>query len=143
MSILSNYRIIMIGPTLSKMNRIILEKKVRHWLKCIKRDEGQVRLTRYYSMMDHPITLRIIVECHNHKANLFCCFINFRKYFGIFPMTNHYKRLEEIKVPLELTVFVIRLYENVISKFRTTKVWLEEINSNIKVKQWSPLSPTL
>jgi hypothetical protein len=42
-----------------------------------------------------------------------------------------------------LRVVVIRLYENVISKFRNTKGWLEEINCNIGVKQGCPMSPTL
>jgi hypothetical protein len=36
-------------------------------------------------------------------------------------MTNLWNRLEEIKVPFQLRVVVIRLYKNVISKFRNTK----------------------
>jgi hypothetical protein len=51
--------------------------------------------------------------------------------------------LEELKVPFELRVVAIRLYEKVISKFRNIEGWLEEINYNIGVKQGSPLSPTL
>jgi hypothetical protein len=42
-----------------------------------------------------------------------------------------------------LRVVAIRLYENVISKFRNTEGWSEEINCNIGVKQGCPLSPTL
>jgi hypothetical protein len=52
-------------------------------------------------------------------------------------------RLEERKVPFELTVVLIRLYKNVIAKFRNTKCWSEELNCNIGVKQGCPLSPTL
>jgi hypothetical protein len=51
--------------------------------------------------------------------------------------------LEEIKVPLELRVTAIRMYENVISKFKNTEGWSKEINYNIRVKQGCPLSPTL
>jgi hypothetical protein len=51
--------------------------------------------------------------------------------------------LEEIKVSFELRVVAIRLYENVISKFKNTEGWLKEINYNIGVKQGCPLSPTL
>jgi hypothetical protein len=42
-----------------------------------------------------------------------------------------------------LSVVAIRLYENVIAKFRNIEDWLEEINCNIGVKQGCPLSPTL
>jgi len=46
-------------------------------------------------------------------------------------------------MPLELRVFVTRLYENIIAKFRTIECWWEEIKCNIIVKQGYPLSPTL
>jgi hypothetical protein len=94
--------------------------------------------------VDHLVTFRIIVEeCHNDKIDLLCCFIDFRKYFDIVPRTNLWNRLEELKVPFKLRVVAIRLYEKVISKFRNTEGWSEEINCNIGVKQGCPLSPTL
>jgi len=37
----------------------------------------------------------------------------------------------------------IRLYENIISKFKKTEGWSKEINYNIGVKKGCPLSPTL
>jgi len=37
----------------------------------------------------------------------------------------------------------VRLYENVIVKFKNTKGWLEEINYNIGVKQACPISPRM
>jgi hypothetical protein len=135
----------MISPILAKLYGIILEKKISLWLESHrKRAKGQARFRRYHSTMDHLVTLRIIVEeCHNNKTNLLCCFIDFRKSFDIVPRTNLWDRLEEIKVPFELRVAAIRLYENVISKFRNTEGWSEEINCNIGVKQGCPLSPTL
>jgi hypothetical protein len=51
--------------------------------------------------------------------------------------------LEEIKVPLELRVAAIRMYANVIAKFKNTEAWSKEINCNIGVKQGCPLSHTL
>jgi hypothetical protein len=94
--------------------------------------------------MDHLVTFRIIAEefC-NTKTNLFCCFVDFRKSFDMIPPKNLWNRLEEIKVPLELRVVAIIMYENIIYKFKNTKDWSKEINCNIGVKQGCPLSPNL
>jgi hypothetical protein len=46
-------------------------------------------------------------------------------------------------VPLELRATTIRMYENVIAKFKNNEGWSKEINCNIRVKQGCPLSPTL
>jgi hypothetical protein len=99
---------------------------------------------RYHSTVDHLVTFRIIAEefC-NTKTNLFCYFVDFRKYFDMVPRKNLWNRLEEIKVPLDLRVVSIRMYENIISKFKNTDGWSKEINCNIGVKQGCPLSPTL
>jgi hypothetical protein len=90
------------------------------------------------------VTFRIIAEeFYNAKTNLFCCFVEFRKAFDMVPRKNLWNRLEEIKVPHELRAAAIRMYENVIAKFKNTEGWSKEINSNIGVKQGCPLSPTL
>ena len=82
-------------------------------------------------------------KCHNKNKKLLFCLIDFRKYFDIIPKTNIWKRLDEIKFPLELRVVMTRFYENFISNFSTMKGWLEEIKFNIRVKQGCPLSLTL
>ena len=65
------------------------------------------------------------------KTNLFCCFVDFRKYFDEVPWKNLWNRLENIKVPLKLRDVAIRMYENVIAKFKKTGGWSKEINCNI------------
>jgi hypothetical protein len=88
--------------------------------------------------------LRIIAEeCCNNKTNLLCCFIDFRKYFDSMPRMKLWDRLKEIRVPFDSRDVMVRLYENGISKFRSTNGWSKEINCNIGVKQGCPLSPTL
>jgi hypothetical protein len=74
--------------------------------------------------VDHIVTIRIIVEefC-NSKTNLFCCFVEFRKYFDMVPMKKLCNRLEEIKVPLNLRVSSIRMYEKIIAKFKKIEDW--------------------
>jgi hypothetical protein len=39
------------------------------------------------------------------------------------PRKNLWNRLEKIKVPLDLRDAIIRMYENVISKFKNTEGW--------------------
>jgi hypothetical protein len=72
--------------------------------------------------VDHLVTFRIIAkEFCNTKTNIFCCFIDFRKAFDMVPKKNLWNRLEEINVPLNLRVVTIRMYENVIAKFKNTE----------------------
>ena len=126
----------MISSFLAKLYGIILEKKISLWLEIHgKRAKGQVGFRRYHSAVDHLVTFRIIPkEFRNTKTNLFCCFVDFRKSFDMASRKNLWNRLEEIKVPLELRSVAIRMYENVISKFKNTEGWSKEINYNIRVK---------
>ena len=79
---------------------------------------------RKHSTIDHLITHRIIVEeCHNDKSNIFCFFVDFRKDFDTVPKNNLWNRLEELKVTFELRATTVRLYENVITKFKTNEGW--------------------
>jgi hypothetical protein len=126
----------MISLILAKLYGIILEKKIIIWLESHnKSDKGQARFRRYNSTMNHLFTFRIIAEeFHNTKTNIFCCFVDFRKAFDMVLRKNLWNRLEEIKVPLELRVVAIRMYENVIAKYKKTEGWSKEINCNIRVK---------
>jgi hypothetical protein len=60
----------------------------------------------------------ITEEFCNTKTNLLCCFVDFRKVFDTIHRKNLWDMLEEIKVSFELRVVSIRLYENVIAKFK-------------------------
>jgi hypothetical protein len=72
--------------------------------------------------VDHLVTFKIIAEeFRNTKTNLFFCLVDIRKDFDMVPRKNLWNRLEEIKVPLELRDVAIRMYENVIAKFKNTE----------------------
>ena len=122
-----------------------LENNINAWLESHgKRVEGQVVFRRHHSNIDHLVTLRIIAkECRNIEIDLLCYLFYFRKAFSMVPRDKLWQRLEEIMVPRELRVVVIRLYANVVSKIKTTKGRSKEIKCNIGVKQGCPLSPTL
>ena len=64
----------------------------------------------------------VFLPFFNVKFDVFCCFVDFRKDFDTVPRNNLWNRLEELKVPFELTVAAIRLYENVIAKFKSNEV---------------------
>jgi len=81
-------------------------------------------------------------EWHNAKSNLFCCFVEFRNSFDTFPRYNLWKRLEELKVTLELRASAIRLYDNVIAKLKRNEGWSKDIKCNIKLNKVPP-PPTL
>jgi hypothetical protein len=118
----SNYRTIMISSILAKIYGIILENKIILWLEShSKRAKGKAGFRRYHSTVDHIVTFRIILEEFlNTKTNIFCCFVDFRKAFGMVLRKNLWNSLEEIKVPLELRAVAIRIYENVIAKFKNS-----------------------
>ena len=61
--------------------------------------------------------------------------------FDTIPRNNLWNRIEDLKVPFELRVSVITLYEKVISKFKNNEGWTTDINCNIVVKQAFPLPP--
>ena len=79
-------------------------------------------------------TLLVTKGCQNNKTNPLCWFIKFRKVFDRVPINNLWNILEKLKVPFESRDNVIRLYENIIAKFRDIEGWLEEINCNLGVK---------
>jgi hypothetical protein len=101
----------MTTPLLSKLYGIILEKKINIWIEIhIISIKGEIRFRSYHSIMDHIITLKIIVEeFHNNKTNLLCCFVDFKEVFHIDPKTNIWNRLEELKVPFKLRYIAISL----------------------------------
>ena len=108
-----------------------------------KQAKGQAVFRRHHSTTDHLATLRITAEeCRNNKADLFCCLVDFIKAFDTVPGNNPWNRLEEIKVPFELRVVMLKLYENVISKFKNNEGWKNNINCDIGFKQGFSLSPT-
>ena len=88
----------MISLLLAKLYGIILEKKINIWLESeVQQDRGQVGFKRQHSIVDHLITLKMIVEeCRNDKSNLFCCFVDFRKAFDTVPRNNLWNILEEL-----------------------------------------------
>lgn len=70
-------------------------------------------------------------------------FVDFRKSLDNVPRDKLSQRLEEIMVPPEIRIFVIYLYETVISKLKTDDRWYKDIKCNIEVNKGCPLSPTI
>jgi len=135
----------MTSHILAKLYGLILEKKISLWLESHgKRDKEKFGFRRPHSTIAHLVTLRIIAEeFQNSKINLFYFFLDFRKKLDIVLWDKLWEILEEIMVLPELRIFVIHLYETVVSKLNTNKGWYKYIKCNIWVKQGCPLFPTL
>jgi len=83
--------------------------------------------------------LKIIAEdfCNN-KSNLFCFFVDFRKAFDTVPRNNLWNKLEELKVPLELRVVAIRLYENFILNLRALRGGRKILTVTLELNKAAP-----
>jgi len=66
-------------------------------------------------------------------ADLFYCFVDFKKDFDTIPRENRRKRLEEIMFPLNSRVVVAKLYKDVIATPRTTEGWSKNNKCNVGV----------
>jgi hypothetical protein len=123
----------MIITLLTNLYIIILGEKISMWLESQeKMAKGLTSFRSYHSIIDHIVTLRIITkECRSNKSKLLCLFIDFRKAFDTILRINIWNRLEDLKVPFELRAIVIKLYENVITKFKNIEGWSKESNCNI------------
>jgi hypothetical protein len=82
--------------------------------------------------------LIIVEEFHNTKTNIFCCFVDFRKAFDMVPRKNLWNRLEEIKVPLELRVVAIRMYENIILSLKTLRAGQKRLTAILESNKVVP-----
>ena len=58
--------------------------------------------------MDHPITLRVIMERSRLLGKtLYCFFVDFRKTFNIVPRSEFWNRILEIGMSLEYQVAIV------------------------------------
>lgn len=141
----SKYRTIMINPLFAKLFGSMIENRINKWAEeNHKHAKGQVGFRPKHSIVDHGITLRHIIEkAWEKKAEVFCCFVDFKKAFDTVPRDKLWNRMEELGIPVHLRAVVHRLYEDVKVKIRTLDSISNSFRSDIGVKQGCPLSPTL
>ncbi len=82
-----NYKGIMVGPILTKLFAMILDKRLSEWVEqhglCAK---GQTGFHKDYRTIDQFFILRILIEQSKVKKKpLYCCFVDFKKAFDIVP----------------------------------------------------------
>ena len=97
----------------------------------------------YYSIVDHLVTLRnIMEECCNNINNSLSLYFTLKKQLTLMPKLNFGSQIRKAK-SLEMRVVVIKLYENVIMEFRNFVGFSEENCCNIAINQggsWLGLS---
>ncbi len=80
-----NYREIMVGPILTKLFAMILDKRLSEWAEqhglCAKR---QIGFCKDYHIINQFFILRILIEQSKAKKKpLYLCFVDFKKVFDI------------------------------------------------------------
>ena len=85
----------------------------------------------------------MIEEACHRSLKVYCCFLDFRKAFDSVLREDLLKRLKDIDISTTLLTAIMRLYEFILGRLRTTQGLSEFIRSTIGVKQGCPLSPTL
>lgn len=86
------------------------------------RAKGQVRFRADYQTVDHIFTLRAIIEeARHHLKKVYSCFVDFRMAFDSIPRAALFQRLRDIGISKILLTAIMRLYETVIGRLRTTE----------------------
>jgi hypothetical protein len=82
-----NYRGMTIGPILTKLFAMILDKRLKEWAKQHGlRAKGQARFRKNYRTTNQLFILQTLIEQSNAKKKpLYCCFVDFKKAFNTVP----------------------------------------------------------
>ena len=135
----------MVNSTIAKLYNTIMEQKISTWVESTsKRALGQVGFRPKHSIVDHLVTLRVIMEeSWLQGKTIYCCFVNFKKAFDSVPQSELWNRMVEIDMQLEYRVVVACLYEKVKRQLKLDSGFSQYFLSNMGVKQGCPLSLTL
>jgi len=82
-----NYRGIMVGPILTKLFVMILDKRLNEWAKQHGlHAKGQIGFRKNYHTTNQFFILQILIEHNKAKKNpLYCCFVDLKKVFDTMP----------------------------------------------------------
>ena len=134
----------MVSSTIAKLYSTIIEQNISTWSESTsKKAVGQVGFRPKHSIVDHLVTLRVIMqESRLQGKTLYCCFVDFKKVFDTVPRSELYYRMVEIDMSLGYRV-VTCLHEQVKCQLKMDSGFSKNFLSNMGVKQGCPLSPTL
>ena len=97
-----------------------------------------------YSTMDHVITLKFLVDIHNHYGyGLFCAFIDFKKCFDKIDRIKLWQSLISAGLKGRIYQVIVNMYDNAKSCILSDNGPSDFFNCNIGVRQGENLSPLL
>jgi hypothetical protein len=141
----NNYRTIMVGHTFSKLYATVLHLKLSGSLR-----GGNLELE---DRLDFDLSTKPLITSshsgpslrrHDIALRKFTVVLwTFRKLLISVPREALFQRLRDIGISETLLSAIMRLYESVLGRLRTTHGISDFIRSTIGVKQGCPLSPTL
>jgi len=126
----------MIGHIFAKLYAIVLNAMLSSEVdKKGCRARGMAGFRTNCQTLDHIFTLCAIIEEARHRSEkVYCCFVDFYKAFDFVPMIALFGRLREIGISEMLLTAIMRLYETVVGRLRTSEVFSNPIHSTIGVK---------
>ncbi|KAL3693684.1 hypothetical protein R1sor_007335 [Riccia sorocarpa] len=117
-----SYRTIMIATIFAKVLGRLLENRLSDWCEETGvRALAQADFRREHSVLDHALTLRVIMEEAKHvRKPLFLLFVDFRRAFDSVSRGKLWDRLNSLGVPSDLVRSISLLYHTVRAKISSS-----------------------
>jgi hypothetical protein len=140
-----NYRGVTVSSTLAKLYSSVLNLRLTDWAeKWGYRAVAQAGFRKDHRCSDNVFILRALIEKANaSKGSLYICFVDFSKAFDTIPRKLLWERLRELKVHGNMMEAIQSMYQNVRACVKTSEGLTATFQSEMRVKQGCPLSPTL
>ena len=102
----------MVSSIMAKLYSTTMERNIGSWVEHHhKRMLDKASFISKHSIIDHLVTLRVIMEENFKRKTICCCFANYQNIFSPMPRSEVSKKMRDIIISLEYRSVVAQLYE--------------------------------
>ena len=77
-----------------------METKISARAKKMVRTYGQASFRKHHNIIDHLVTLRVLMEASRLRGeHLYCCLVDFKKAVDMVPREHLWRQMEELELP--------------------------------------------